>query len=128
MEDIGGPSFSLHTAKVGTSSNIKSKRNKRFSSSFSDSIIWQTWKKNKGKRLVRSIAKKNRAADRRVHLERTSKIICDPFNRRDNATVPLYVVNEDSDEESERARKKTEKEEREEKNRFVDFGHIEIVS
>jgi len=49
MEDIGGPSFSLHTAK--------------------------TWKKNKGKRLVRSIAKKNRAAD-----------------RRDNATVPLYVV------------------------------------
>ena len=42
--------------------------------------------------------------------------------------MPLYVVNEDSDEESERARKKAEKEEREEKNRFVDFGHIEIVS
>lgn len=76
MEDIGGPSFSLHTAK--------------------------TWKKNKGKRLVRSIAKKNRAAD-----------------RRDNATVPLYVVGEESDGESERAQKKVEKEEREEKNRFV---------
>jgi len=74
MEDIGGPSFSLHTAK--------------------------TWKKNKGKRLVRSIAKKNRAAD-----------------RRDNATVPLYVVGEESDGESERAQKKAEKEEREERNR-----------
>jgi len=75
MEDVvGGPSFSLHTAK--------------------------TWKKNKGKRLVRSIAKKNRAAD-----------------RRDNASVPLYVVNEDSDEEFEKARKKAEKEEREERNR-----------
>jgi len=74
MEDVVGNSFSLHTAK--------------------------TWKKNKGKRLVRSIAKKNRAAD-----------------RRDNASVPLYVVNEDNDEEVERARKKAEKEEREDRNR-----------
>ena len=36
--------------------------------------------------------------------------------RRDNASVPLYVVNEDSDEEFEKARKKAEKEEREERN------------
>ena len=39
--------------------------------------------------------------------------------RRDNATVPLYVVNEDTDEEFEKARKKAEKEEREERNRSV---------
>ena len=45
--------------------------------------------------------------------------------RRDNASVPLYVVNEDSDEEFEKARKKAEKEEREERNRFVGFGRVE---
>ena len=45
--------------------------------------------------------------------------------RRDNASVPLYVVNEDSDEEFEKARKKAEKEEREERNRFVGFGPVE---
>ena len=33
--------------------------------------------------------------------------------------MPLYVVGEESDGESERAQKKAEKEEREEKNRFV---------
>ena len=33
--------------------------------------------------------------------------------------MPLYVVGEESDGESERAQKKVEKEEREEKNRFV---------
>ena len=41
--------------------------------------------------------------------------------RRDNASVPLYVLNEDNDEEVERARKKAEKEEREERNRFGGF-------
>ena len=45
--------------------------------------------------------------------------------RRDNASVPLYVVNEDSDEEFEKARKKAEKEEREERNRFVGFDCVE---
>lgn len=77
MEAIEGASFSLHTAK--------------------------TWKKNKGKRLVRSIAKKNRAGD-----------------RRDNATVALYMVDEeDKGEEEEEARKKLkeEKEKREDANR-----------
>ena len=44
--------------------------------------------------------------------------------RRDNASVPLYVVNEDSDEEFEKARKKAEKEEREERNRFVGFDRV----
>ena len=33
--------------------------------------------------------------------------------------MPLYVVNEDTDEEFEKARKKAEKEEREDRNRFV---------
>ena len=33
--------------------------------------------------------------------------------------MPLYVVGEESDGESERAQKKAEKEEREERNRFV---------
>ena len=47
--------------------------------------------------------------------------------RRDNASVPLYVVNEDNDEEVERARKKAEKEEREDRNRLVCFGSIEIL-
>ena len=45
--------------------------------------------------------------------------------RRDNASVPLYVVNEASDEEFEKAQKKAEKEEREDRNRFVDFGRVE---
>ena len=45
--------------------------------------------------------------------------------RRDNASVPLYVVNEDNDEEVERARKKAEKEEREGRNRFVTFDRVE---
>ena len=47
--------------------------------------------------------------------------------RRDNATVPLYVMNEDNDEEFERARKKAEKEEREDRNRFIGFfDRVEI--
>ena len=36
--------------------------------------------------------------------------------------MPLYVVGEESDGESERAQKKVEKEERKEKNRFVSFS------
>ena len=39
--------------------------------------------------------------------------------------MPLYVVNEASDEEFEKAQKKAEKEEREDRNRFVDFGRVE---
>lgn len=74
MEDVVGKSFSLHTAK--------------------------TWKKNKGKRLVRSIAKKNRAGD-----------------RRDNATVALYVIKDDSEDDEEVARRKKEKEDREDRNK-----------
>ena len=47
--------------------------------------------------------------------------------RRDNASVPLYVVNEDNNEEVERARKKAEKEEREDRNMFVGFNYVEIL-
>ena len=72
---------------------------------------------------MRSIAKKNRAADRFSAL---SVLECESYLmiiiRRDNASVPLYVVNEDNDEELERARKKAEKEEREDRNRFARFG------
>ena len=61
MEDVvGGPSFSLHTAKVRTNSTLWV----TLTETFYDFHMLQTWKKNKGKRLVRSIAKKNRAADR----------------------------------------------------------------
>ena len=38
--------------------------------------------------------------------------------------MPLYVVGEESDGESERAQKKAEKEEREERNRFVSFVFV----
>ena len=75
---------------------------------------------------MRSIAKKNRAANR---FPAWIVLACRSYLaiviRRDNASVPLYVVNEDNDEEVERARKKAEKEEREERNRFVRFDRVE---
>ena len=96
--------------------------------SFCHSCIWQTWKKNKGKRLVRSIVKKNRAANRfPAWIVLACRSYLPIVIRRDNASVPLYVVNEDNNEEVERARKKAEKEEREDRNRFVGFNYAEII-
>lgn len=74
MEELSGASYSMHAAKC--------------------------WKKNKGKRLVRSIAKKNRAKE-----------------RRDNATVALYMVGDEEEDEEEILERKRESEERLERNR-----------
>ena len=77
---------------------------------------------------MRSIAKKNQTANR---FPAWIILACRSYLaiviRRDNASVPLYVVNEDNNEEVERARKKAEKEEREDRNRFVGFNYVEIL-